>query len=62
MLVRCGPAFDLDGRPSGGAYQNRLVFDDVNHAGIADHPELPVLLLELEQRRDDQNIRSDAVG
>ena len=60
--MRCGPAFDLDGRPSGGAYQNRVVLDGVDHAVIADHPHLPVLLLELEQQRGDQSIRSEAVG
>ncbi|QNJ14577.1 hypothetical protein SynA18461_01942 [Synechococcus sp. A18-46.1] len=62
VLVRCGPAFDLDGRPSGGAYQNRVVLDGVDHVGIADHPHLPVLLLKLEQQRGDQSIRSEAVG
>lgn len=62
VLMRCGPAFGLDGRPSGGSYQNRVVLDGVDHAGIADHPHLPVLLLELEQRRGDQSIRSEAVG
>jgi len=39
-----------------------MVLDGVDQAGIADHPHLPVLLLELEQRRGDQNIRSEAVG
>jgi hypothetical protein len=62
VLMRCGPAFDLDGRPSAGAYQNRVVLDGVDHAGIADHPHLPLLLLELQQRRGDQSIRSEAVG
>ena len=62
VLMRCGPAFDLEGRPSGGAYQNRVVLDGVDHAGIADHPHLPVLLLELEQQHGDQRIRSEAVG
>ena len=62
VLMRCGPAFDLDGRPSAGAYQNRVVLDGVDHAGIADHPHLPLLLLELQQRRGDQSTRSEAVG
>ena len=62
VLMRCGPAFDLDGRPSAGAYQNRVVLDGVDHAGMADHPNLPVLLLELERQRGDQRIRSEAVG
>ena len=62
VLMRCGPAFDLDGRPSDGAYQNRVVLDGVDRVGINEHPDLPVLLLELEQQRGDQRIRSEAVG
>ena len=62
VLMRCGPAFDLDGRPSGGVYQNRVVLDGVDYAGIDDHPHLPVLLLQLEQQRGDESIRSEAVG
>ena len=62
VLMRCGPAFDLNGRPSGGAYQNRVVLDGVNRFSVEEHPELPVLLLELEHRRGDQLIRSSAVG
>ena len=62
VLMRCGPAFTLDGRPSGGAYQNRVVLDGVERFAVDDHPELPVLLLQLEQRSDDQLIRSSAVG
>ena len=62
VLMRCGPAFDLHGRPSGGAYQNRVVLDGVDRVGINEHPDLPVLLLELEQQRGDQLIRSSTVG
>ena len=60
--MRCGPAFDLNGRPSGGAFQNRVVLDGVDRFSVDEHPELPVLLLELEHRRGDQLIRSSAVG
>ena len=60
--MRCGPAFDLNGRPTDGAYQNRVVLDGVDRVGINEHPDLPVLLLELEQQRGDQWIRSSAVG
>ncbi len=62
VLMRCGPAFTLDGRPSGGAYQNRVVLDGVERFTVDDDPELPVLLLQLEQRSGDQLIRSSAVG
>ena len=60
--MRCGPAFTLDGRPSSGAYQNRVVLDGVERFGVNEHPELPVLLLEIEQRSGNQLIRSSAVG
>ena len=60
--MRCGPAFTLDGRPSSGAYQNRVVLDGVERFTVDDHPELPVLLLQLEQRSGDQLIRASAVG
>ena len=53
---------DEIGVASGGAHQNRVVLDGVDHAGIDDHPHVPVLLLQLEQRRGDQSIRSEAVG
>ena len=62
VLMRCGPAFTLNGRPSSGAYQNRVVLDGVERFTVDDHPELPVLLLQLEQRSGDQLIRSSAVG
>ena len=62
VLMRCGPAFTLDGRPSAGAYQNRVVLDDIERFSVDDHPELPVLLMQLEQRSGDQLIRSSAVG
>ena len=62
VLMRCGPAFDLNGRPFGGVHQNRVVLDGVERFSVDDHPELPLLLLQLEQRRGDQVIRSSAVG
>ena len=63
VLMRCGPAFNLQGRPRhGAAYQNRVVLDDIERFSVDDHPELPVLLLQLEQRSGDQLIRSSAVG
>ena len=62
VLVRCGPAYGLEGLPSEGAYQNRVVLDGVDRFGVIPHPDLPVLQLELEQRRGDQLIRSLGVG
>ena len=38
VLLRCGPAFTLDGRPSSGAYQNRVVLDGVERFTVDDHP------------------------
>ena len=40
----------------------RVVLDGVDRFSVQEHPQLPVLLLELEQRRGDQVIRSSAVG
>ena len=62
VLMRCGPAFDLYGRPSRGAYQNRVVLDGVDRFAVNEHPQLPVLLLQLEQRRGNQWVRSSGVG
>ena len=62
VLMRCGPAYNLKGLPSEGAYQNRVVLDRVDRFGLIPHPQLPVLQLELEQRRGDQLIRSLGVG
>ena len=50
------------GSPLEGAYQNRVVLDGVDRFGVIPHPDLPVLQLELEQRRGDQLIRSLGVG
>lgn len=34
VLMRCGPAFGLDGEPSQGAAQNRVVLDGLSEAGF----------------------------
>ena len=34
VLMRCGPAFGLDGEPSLGAAQNRVVLDGLTEAGF----------------------------
>ena len=65
VLMRCGPAFDLQGQPSShGAYLNRVVLDRVEAFRIEQDPQLPLLHLELEQRGRgrDQLVRSSAVG
>lgn len=65
VLMRCGPAFDLQGRPSRkGRYQNRVVLDGIHRFEIEQPSELPVLDLLLEQRikGTDQMVRSSAVG
>ena len=51
VLMRCGPAFDLEGRMRpGSSYQNRVVLDAVDAFRITQPDGLPVLKLELEQR------------
>ena len=65
VLMRCGPAFDLQGQPSShGVYLNRVVLDRVEAFRIEQDPQLPLLHLELEQRGRgrDQLVRSSAVG
>ena len=65
VLVRCGPSFDLQGRPNRqGAYQNRVVLDQVEALHLEQDPERPLLRLELQQRLpgSDQLLRSSAVG
>ena len=50
-LMRCGPAFDLEGRMRpGSSYQNRVVLDAVEAFRITQPDGLPVLKLEFEQR------------
>ena len=60
--MRCGPAYTLEGFASQGAYQNRVVLDGVDLFELKAHASLPVLLLELMQRRGSQQIRSAGVG
>ena len=56
VLMRCGPAYSLDGMPNlRGAFQNRVLLDALPN-GIGSgftarpHPQWPVLQLELEQQ------------
>ena len=65
VLMRCGPAFDLQGRPSfNSRYQNRVVLDAIQDVRIEQPTDLPLLELEVEQRLkgSDQVVRSSAVG
>ena len=56
VLMRCGPAYSLDGVPNRrGAFQNRVLLDALPQAGgsgftASPHPQLPVLQLEIEQQ------------
>ena len=56
VLMRCGPAYSLDGVPNlRGAFQNRVLLDalpnDIGSGFTArPHPQWPVLQLELEQQ------------
>ena len=59
VLMRCGPAFDINGEPSlAGGFQNRVLIDglpaSLSHGelGFVARPDplLPVLRLELEQQ------------
>lgn len=65
VLMRCGPAFDLEGRTRpGSSFQNRVVLDAVEAFRITQPDGLPVLKLELEQRLpgDGPVVRSAAFG
>ena len=64
VLMRCGPAFDLNGRSSGGSYQNRVVLDAVDSFGISQPDGLPLLKFDLQQRLPgkDRWVRSSGVG
>ena len=64
VLMRCGPAFDVNGRPSGGSYQNRVVLDAVDSFGISQPDGLPLLKFDLQQRLPgkDRWVRSSGVG
>ena len=56
VLMRCGPAYSLDGLPNlRGAFQNRVLLDalpsDIGSGFTAQpHPQWPVLELEIEQQ------------
>ena len=51
VLMRCGPAFNLQGRTRhGAAYQNRVVLDAVGGLVLDQPPGLPVLKMQLTQR------------
>ena len=51
VLMRCGPAFDLQGEiRSGSRYQNRVVLDGVDRFQLNQPLGLPVLQIQLEQR------------
>ena len=65
VLMRCGPAFDLQGRPTQhGSFQHRVVLDAVDVFRVQQAPDQPVLLLEIEQHLpgSDQPLRTSAVG
>ena len=64
VLMRCGPAFDLQGGiRSGSRYQNRVVLDGVDRFELIQPPGLPVLQMQLEQRtRLGGRVRSQGVG
>ena len=65
VLMRCGPAFDLDGRPRlESRYQNRVVLDAMDAVRLEQDPALPLVRLQLEQRipGSDQPVVSSAVG
>ena len=56
VLMRCGPAYSLDGVPNvRGAFQNRVLLDALplpmgSGFAASPHPQLPVLQLEIEQQ------------
>ena len=64
VLMRCGPAFDLQGGiRSGSRYQNRVVLDGVDRFALHQPLGLPVLQMQLEQRtRQGGRVRSQGVG
>ena len=64
VLMRCGPAFDLQGRiRAGSRYQNRVVLDAVERFQLHQPSGLQVLQMQLEQRtRLGGRVRSQGVG
>jgi hypothetical protein len=51
VLMRCGPAFGLDGEPSAGAAQNRVLLDGLSQPGLEAAAE-PDGLLHLRLRQE----------
>ena len=65
VLMRCGPAFDLNGRSRpGSTYQNRVVLDAVEMFRMHEPHGLPLLQMEIEHRLKgaSRSVRSTAVG
>ena len=64
MLMRCGPAFNLQGGiRSGSRYLNRVVLDSVDFFELHQPLGLPVLQMQLEQRTClGGRVRSQGVG
>ena len=65
VLMRCGPAFDLNGRSRpGSTFQNRVVLDAVETFGISQPDGLPLLKFDLQQRLPGMNrlVSSNGVG
>ena len=64
VLMRCGPAFDLQGGiRSDSRYQNRVVLDGVDRFQLHQPSGLPVLQMQLDQRtRRGGRVRSQGVG
>ena len=70
VLMRCGPAFDLQGRSrASSTYQNRVVLDAIETIKLHQPEGLPVIEMELEQRINGgvnnnhaKSVRSTAVG
>ena len=65
VLMRCGPAFNLQGHTRhDSTYQNRVVLDAVEALVLEQPTGLPVLRMQLEQRSPcrEQTVVSSAVG
>ena len=65
VLMRCGPAFDLQGRTRhNSTYQNRVVLDAVEALRFTQPIGLPVLRMQLIQKIPgrEQTVVSSAVG
>ena len=70
VLMRCGPAFDLQGRSrASSVYQNRVVLDAIETIKLHQPEGLPVIEMELEQllnggsnNDSTKTVRSTAVG